>query len=155
MSVLGGVLGGLLTFAVVLAGLFVRPAPARVLGALGWLALVAGVGFALWPLLGHDPDPLGAFAAIYLGLGVLAGLLFAAPRRLRWPREAGWVPLGMGLLTALVLTVSGLGIDAGLAQLLPLEHKAVVSYGFVNGLLWSLLPALGVALLAGTARKAK
>jgi hypothetical protein len=27
----------------------------------------------------------------------------------------------------------------------------VVSYGFVNGLLWSLLPALGVALLLARA----
>lgn len=153
MSLLGGVLGGLLTFAVVLAGLFVRPAPARVLGALGWPALL---GLALWPTLVQGPDPsmpidpltIG-FSNLFLILGLLVGLVLAVPRRLRWPREAVWVSWGVGLLAVLALTLGGLGLDAGLARWLPPEQKARVSYGLVNGLIWSLLPAVAVAALVG------
>jgi hypothetical protein len=150
MTLLGGVLGSLLASAVVLGLSALRPALARGPALLGWLALVVGTGLSLWPLLTRNTDPTSFFAAIYLGLGVLAGLLFALPRRRRW-REAGWVSWGLGLLTPLLLTLGGLGVDAGLAQVLLPDQKAVVSYGFVNGLLWSLLPALGVALLLARA----
>lgn len=144
---LGGVLGVLLTLAVVLGALLVRPAPARVLGVLGWPALL---GLALWPTLAQGPDPmLSGFLMVYLGLGLLVGLVLAVPRRLRWPREAVWVSWGVGLLAVLALTLGGLGLDAGLARWLPPEPKARVSYGLVNGLIWSLLLAVAVAALVG------
>lgn len=144
---LGGVRGGLLTCAVVVGALLVRPAPARVLGVLGWPTLL---GLALWPTLVQGPDPvLSGSLMASLGLGLLVGLMLAVPRRLRWPREAVWVAWGVGLLTVVALTLGELGLDAGLARWLPPEQQARVSYGLVNGLIWSLLPAVAVAALVG------
>lgn len=153
MSLLGGVLGALLSCAVVLGLLRLRPAPARVLGALGWPTWVVT---ALWPMLtwnleSSEPiDPLTiGFSNIFLIVGLLVGLVCALPRRTRWPREARWVSWGVGLLAVATLSLGGLGLNALLGRGLPPEPRGAVTTGIAAGLLLSLLPALVAAELAG------
>lgn len=132
MELVGGVLGALLTCGVVLGLLRLRPAPARVLGALGW---PAWVGAALWPLLtwdsGPPTDPLTVgFSNIFLILGLLVGLLCAVPRRTRWLREAVWVlSWGVGLLAVVALSLGGLGLNARLGRGLPPEQRGAGYFG--------------------------
>lgn len=151
MSLLGGVLGALLTGAVVLGLLRLRPAPARVLGVPGWPAWVLA---ALWPVLTWESEPSGSidpltvgFSNLFLIVGLLVGLLCALPRRTRWPREAFWVSWGVGLLAVVVLWLGTLSVNA--AFWLPPEQRVRLFSGFVGGVLLSLLPALAVAELVG------
>ncbi|MPY66608.1 hypothetical protein F8S09_07850 [Deinococcus sp. SDU3-2] len=153
MDLLGGVLGALLTCAAVLGALRLRPAPARVLGALGWPAWIVA---ALWPVLMWEPEPSEpldpltiGFSNIFLILGLLVGLVCALPRRRRWPGEAVWVSWGVGLLAVLALSLGGLGLNALLVGGLPPEQRGAVTLGLATGLLLSLLPALAAAELVG------
>ncbi|WP_104991642.1 hypothetical protein [Deinococcus sp. NW-56] len=125
MNLLGGVLGALLTCGVVLGLLRLWPAPARVLGVLGWPAWVVTALWTVltWNLESSEPvDPLTiGFSNIFLILGLLVGLLCALPRRRHWPREAFWVSWGVGLLAVVVLWLGTLSVNA--AFWLPPEQR--------------------------------
>lgn len=101
MDLLGGLLGALLTGAVVLGLLRLRPAPARGLGALGW---PAGAFAALWPLLTWaSPDPIDPLTVGFSNLFLILGLRDLLGRRLP-PEQGGEVSLGIavGVLLSLL-----------------------------------------------------
>ncbi|THF83925.1 hypothetical protein E7T09_20635 [Deinococcus sp. KSM4-11] len=142
LSELLGVLAGAVLAVLFVTGSVVLPSrPAQPAALVGYAAFVVLAGVAL-----VTADPMGrSFGAVYLALGGVCALLLAAPRWRRWTgREQGWVPLGLGLTTLLLLIGIGMGADGLLALLLAPESKAATSTGLVNGL---LLGAVGAVVV--------
>ncbi|GGO18382.1 hypothetical protein [Deinococcus humi] len=134
---------GLLLGAGVSAGvLLVTALPlgwARGVAVLASVALLAVVGSIVFASNSLERS----FGAVYLAVGLLAGVVLALTRLLRWVgQEPVWISLGLGMAATLLLIAVGVGVDTLLGALLPSSDtqtwfsiKSQISQNLSNGIL--------------------
>ncbi len=139
MAILGLLLGAGVSVGVLLVVTALPLAWARGVAALAFVALLAALGSIVFASNSLERS----FGAVYLAVGLLAGVGLALPRLLRWTgQEPVWVSLGLGMAATLLLIAVGVGVDTLLGALLPppdaqtgVSVKAQISQGLSNGIL--------------------
>ncbi len=139
MGILGLLLGAGVSVGVLLGVMALPLAWARAVAALASVVLLG----VLVSVLLTDGSLERSFGAIYLVMGLLAGVVLALPRLLRYAgQEPVWVSLGLGAAATLLLIAVSVAVDTLLGALLPAPDpqtgasvKAQISQGLSSGVL--------------------